>query len=77
MGSTSQALSGIRYDALERVLYVEPPLPGDFRSFLATATGHGTAGVRGGAPFLGVREGEIDVAEIRYAAPGSPGLRNG
>jgi uncharacterized protein (DUF608 family) len=63
-----QALSGIRYDALERVLHVEPRIPGDFRSFLATATGYGTAGVRRGEPFLEVREGEIEVAEVSYAA---------
>jgi hypothetical protein len=29
--------------------------PGDLRSFLSTATGYGTAGVRSGKPFLEVR----------------------
>jgi uncharacterized protein (DUF608 family) len=61
-----QGLAGIRYDAVERVLHVEPRLPGDFRSFLATATGYGTAGVRAGRPFLEVRSGTIDVARIDY-----------
>jgi uncharacterized protein (DUF608 family) len=61
-----QGLTGTRYDAVERVLHVEPRLPGDFRSFLSTATGYGTVGVRSGRPFLEVREGKIDVARIDY-----------
>jgi len=61
-----QGLTGVRYDAVERVLYVEPRLPGDFRSFLSTATGYGTVGVRSGKPFLEVRAGTIDVARTEY-----------
>jgi hypothetical protein len=63
-----QALSGVRYDAVERVLHVEPRLPGDFRSFLSTATGYGTVGVRSGKPFLEVRSGTIDVERVDYRA---------
>jgi len=59
-------LTGVRYDAVDRVLYVEPRIPGDFRSFLSTATGYGTAGVRAGEPFLEVRSGTIDVARTVY-----------
>ena len=61
-----QGLTGVRYDAVERVLYVEPRLRGDFRSFLSTATGYGTAGVRSGKPFLEVRSGTIDVQRTEY-----------
>jgi uncharacterized protein (DUF608 family) len=61
-----QGLTGVRYDAVDRVLHVEPRVPGDFRSFLSTATGYGTAGVRGGQPFLDVRAGKIDLARIDY-----------
>ena len=51
----------------------------EVQSFLATATGHGTAGVRDGEPYLEVREGEIEVAEIRYVAAraGVTGSRRG
>ncbi len=63
-----QGLSGVRYDAVDRVLYVEPRLSGDFRSFLSTATGYGTAGVRSGEPFLEVRSGTIEVGRIEYRA---------
>ena len=61
-----QGLTGVRYDAVDRVLYVEPRLRGDFRSFLSTATGYGTVGVRAGRPFLELRAGTIDVARIEY-----------
>jgi hypothetical protein len=60
-----QGLSGARYDAVERVLYLDPPTRGDFRCFLATATGYGTVGVRRGKPFIEARSGTIDVGEIR------------
>jgi uncharacterized protein (DUF608 family) len=61
-----QGLTGIRYDALDGVLHVAPRVPGDFTSFLSTATGYGTAGVRSGEPFLDVRSGAIDVRRIEY-----------
>ncbi|MCX7866494.1 MAG: non-lysosomal glucosylceramidase [Limisphaera sp.] len=59
------ALSGARYDAVTRVLHLRPRLRGDFQCFIATATGYGLVGVRRGRPFLEVRGGRIDVAEIR------------
>lgn len=69
-----QALSGARYDAVEKVLYLEPRVAGEFRCFLATATGYGTVGVRDGRPFLETRSGSIEVREIRYRAAGrTPG----
>jgi hypothetical protein len=61
-----QGLSGARYDAVDQTLHLEPRIAGDFRSFLATATGYGTVGVRAGQPFLDVRAGTIEVARIAY-----------
>jgi len=61
-----QGLSGARYDAVEKTLYLQPALPGDFRSFLATATGYGTVGVRKGKPFLEVKAGTIRVDRIQF-----------
>jgi hypothetical protein len=63
-----QGLSGTRYDAVDRILHIEPSVRGDFRSFIATATGYGIAGVRKGRPFIEVKHGKIDVAEIKYRA---------
>ncbi|MFA5265761.1 MAG: GH116 family glycosyl hydrolase, partial [Opitutaceae bacterium] len=61
-----QGLSGARYDAVDKVLHLQPNIAGDFRSFLATATGYGTAGVRDGKPFLVVTSGTIEVRDIRF-----------
>ncbi|HVO12042.1 MAG TPA: GH116 family glycosyl hydrolase [Vicinamibacteria bacterium] len=61
-----QGLSGARYDAVEKVLHLEPSVRGDFRAFLSTATGYGTVGVRSGQPFLDVRQGRIEVERIAY-----------
>ena len=66
--SLLQALSGARYDAVERILYLEPKIKGDFRSFLATATGFGTVGVNAGQPLLEVKTGRIEVKRIAYVA---------
>jgi uncharacterized protein (DUF608 family) len=63
-----QGLSGARYDAVEKVLYLEPNVPGDFRSFLSTATGYGTVGVHDGKPLLEVKAGTIEVRQIMYRA---------
>jgi hypothetical protein len=61
-----QGLSGARYDAVDRVLYLRPRIKGDFRSFISTATGYGTVGVRGGEPFVEVAGGRIDFEKIDY-----------
>jgi uncharacterized protein (DUF608 family) len=54
-----QALTGIRYDAVDRVLYVNSRIGKDFSSFLSTATGFGIAGLRNGIPFVEVKMGKI------------------
>ena len=66
-----QGLSGARYDAVEKVLYLQPSIPGDFRCFLSTATGYGTGGVKAGKPFLETACGTIEVREIRHTPPNS------
>jgi hypothetical protein len=66
-----QALSGARYDAVDRVLHLRPAVSGDFRAFLATATGYGTVGVRHGRPFLEVMAGTIEVERVEWVAAGN------
>jgi hypothetical protein len=61
-----QGLTGARYDAVEKILYLKPTIKGDFRSFLATATGYGTVGVKAGQPFFTPAAGKVDIREIRY-----------
>jgi uncharacterized protein (DUF608 family) len=55
-----QALTGARYDAVEKALYVDSRV-GDFRSFLSTATGFGTVSLKNGRPSLKVAYGNIPV----------------
>ncbi|MBN1809558.1 MAG: hypothetical protein JW909_10865 [Planctomycetes bacterium] len=63
-----QGLSGARYDAVEKVLYLAPAMKGDFRAFICTASGYGTVGVRNGEPFFEAKEGEVEVRKIEYRA---------
>jgi len=58
-----EGLTGVRYDAVDKILYVDSRV-GDFRSFLSTATGYGSVGLKAGKPFLDVKEGEIDVRKV-------------
>lgn len=63
-----EALSGARFDAVEKVLYLQPAIKGDFRSFLSTATGFGTVGVKNGRPFVEIVSGHIPYRRIAYTA---------
>jgi len=60
-----QGLSGARYDAVEKVLYLRPSVRGDFRCFLSTATGYGTVGMKEGKPFVEVKAGSVEIREIK------------
>jgi hypothetical protein len=59
-------LSGARYDAVEKVLYLEPGIKGDFHSFFSTATSYGTVGVRKGRPFYEAKAGALEIREVKY-----------
>lgn len=61
-----QGITGIRYDAVDKVLEIKPNIKGDFRSFVSTATGYGTAGVVKGKPFVEIQEGEIEINDIVF-----------
>jgi len=59
-----QGLTGVRYDAVDKTLYIDSRIGGDFRSFLATATGFGTVGLKNGKPFVDVKRGDIDIDRV-------------
>jgi hypothetical protein len=59
-----QGLTGIRYDAVDRVLFMEPRIKGDFTSFVSTETGFGIAGLKDGKPFVEVKMGKIPFEKI-------------
>lgn len=64
--SLLQALTGVRYDAVDRTLHIAPRIEGDFITFLSTATGFGTVAVVGGRPEVNVVYGRIDIDKIQY-----------
>ncbi|MFT3936229.1 MAG: GH116 family glycosyl hydrolase [Chitinophagaceae bacterium] len=55
-----QALTGMRYDAVDKTLYVDSRM-GDFTSFISTATGFGTVTLRGKQLSVNAVYGSIDV----------------
>jgi uncharacterized protein (DUF608 family) len=55
-----QGLTGVRYDAVERTLYIDSKV-GDFTGFLSTETGFGNVGLKKGKPFLKMVYGILDV----------------
>jgi uncharacterized protein (DUF608 family) len=57
-----EALTGVRYDAVDKILYVDSKV-GDFTSFLSTATGFGIVTHHNGKTSLDVLYGKIPVAK--------------
>lgn len=58
-----QGLTGVRYDAVEKTLYIDSQI-GDFTSFLSTETGFGNVGLKNGKPFTEWATGTVDVKHI-------------
>jgi len=59
-----QGLTGVRYDAVEKALHIDSRVGDDFRTFLATASGFGTVGLRKGRPFVEMKSGALDVKDV-------------
>ncbi len=60
-----EGMTGIRYDAYRKTLYIAPRIQGDFQSFLAADTGYGLVGVKDGEAYCQVVSGSIDVEKIQ------------
>jgi len=56
-----ESLTGARYDAVDKTLYLNSQVGPNFRSFLSTASGFGTVGLKDGKPFVEVKYGDIKV----------------
>jgi uncharacterized protein (DUF608 family) len=59
-----QGLTGVRYDALEKTLFIDSRIGKNFRSFLSTASGFGTVGLENGKPFIEMKSGSLDVERV-------------
>ena len=62
--SLLQALTGVRYDAVSKTLVIDSKIGADFRSFISTASGYGTLGLKNGKPFIDVKRGNIVINKI-------------
>ena len=59
-----QGLTGVRYDAVDKTLYIDSRVGNDFKSFLSTATGFGTVGLKNGKHFVEIKCGDIDIDHV-------------
>lgn len=62
-----QSLTGVRYDAVDKTLYVESKI-GNFTSFLSTNSGFGTVTLKDGKVSYKVYLGDIQVEKIKVNA---------
>ncbi|HZK96352.1 MAG TPA: GH116 family glycosyl hydrolase [Prolixibacteraceae bacterium] len=58
-----QGLTGVRYDAVDHILYVDSKI-GDFESFISTETGFGNVSLISGKASLNMVYGNLDVKKI-------------
>ena len=56
-----QALTGVRYDAVEKTLYFNSKVGDDFTTFLSTETGFGTVGIKNDTTFVNPVFGYFDI----------------
>ena len=59
-----QGLTGVRYDAVEQTLYIDSKIGNNFKSFLSTATGFGSVGLKNGKPFVDTKTGNIKIKKV-------------
>jgi hypothetical protein len=58
-----QALTGVRYDAVDKTLYIDSRV-GDFTSFLSTETGFGNVKLAGNQPSVKVVYGSLQIDKV-------------
>ena len=58
-----QGLTGVRYDAVDKILYVDSRI-GDFKSFLSTETGFGNVILKNGKVTVNMVYGNLDIKKV-------------
>jgi len=56
-----QGLTGCRYDAVTKTLYIDSQIGDDFTSFFSCQSGFGNIGLENGVPFVKMASGSLDV----------------
>ena len=67
-----QGLTGARYDAVDKILHVQPSVAGDFKSFFSAEGCYGIVGVKDGKAFFEPRNGKLDIKELKYTPKAEP-----
>jgi len=67
-----QALTGVRYDAVDKTLFIQSHIGDNFRSFLSTATGFASVGLDKGKPFIEVKQGDLWIKRCVVAGKEMP-----
>ena len=62
-----QGLTGLRYDAIDKTLYIDSKIGDNFRSFFSAEDGFGTAGLKDGKPFVEMKSGELDIRQVNIS----------
>jgi hypothetical protein len=62
-----QGLTGVRYDAVDKTLFMDSKVGDNFQSFLSTEKGFALVGLRNASPFINVIEGDIPVQKCIVA----------
>jgi uncharacterized protein (DUF608 family) len=58
-----QGMTGIKYDAVTKTLFINPTIGNDFASFFSCQTGYGLVGLEKGRPYIKMTSGSINVKE--------------
>jgi len=56
-----QGLTGIRYDAVTRTLYIDSQIGNNFDSFFSCGSGYGNVGLENGKPYVRLVAGTMDI----------------
>jgi len=59
-----EGLTGVRYDAVDKILYVDSRMGDNFRAFLSTESGFGTVGLKEGKPFVEMKSGDLKIEKV-------------
>ncbi|MCK5759221.1 MAG: hypothetical protein KAH14_09010 [Clostridiales bacterium] len=62
--SLLEGMSGIRYDAVDKTLFIKKDLPDGYRSFICTATGYGVVSVSNDVVEVELASGQIEITKI-------------
>jgi uncharacterized protein (DUF608 family) len=70
-----QALTGVRYDAVEKKLYVDSKI-GDFTCFVSSERGFGTVSFKAGKVSVNIVDGKMDIETISVSGKEAPFINN-